>query len=107
MKRETYLAVLLLPAVIMMTGCSSTTGRIVDVNSYKGKQHCEKLNKDLIKVDKYIEVVEHTDAFHLEEEAVAIEMPDITISNNKKQMLKDANQFRTALLKERKTLGCK
>ena len=94
-------------ALLIFAGCSSSTGLIVDPDSYKGKQRCAKLDRDLIKVDKYIEVVENTDAFHLEEEAVAIEEPNITTSTNKRQMLKDANRLRESLEAERKKAGCK
>ena len=87
-------------------GCSASTGQIVDVNSYKGKQRCDRLDKDLIKVDKYIEVVDRTDAFHLEEAAVAIQEPDITVSTNKPRMLKDAHALRKQLMAEKKKLGC-
>jgi len=107
MKRKTRLAIGTLLVIIIGTGCSTTTGSVVDVNSYKGKLRCEKLNQDLTKVNKYIEYVEHTDAFHLQEEAVAIEMPNITTSNNKRQMLKDANQRKVSLEEEKKRIGCK
>ena len=87
-------------------GCSASTGQIVDANYYKGKQRCARLDKDLIKVDRYIEVVSHTDAFHLQEAAQAIQEPDISISTNKKDMLRDANNLRNSLDAERKKLGC-
>ena len=93
-------------SVVFFSGCSSSTGLVVDANTYKGKQRCIALDKDLIKVDQYIELVTNTDAFHLEEAAVAMEEPDITTSTNKRQMLKDANNLKSSLEAERKKLAC-
>ena len=92
--------------VVFFSGCSASSEPTVDTNLYKAKQHCIFLDKKLIKVDQYIEVVSNTDAFHLEEAAVAMEEPDITTSTNKRQMLKDANNLKSSLEAERKKLAC-
>jgi hypothetical protein len=107
MNRQIKLSAALTVALLIFAGCSASTGQIVDPNSYKGQKRCAKLSKDLIKVDQYIEMVDNTDAFHLEEAAEAIENPDISTSTNKKQMLKDANALRASLDNEYKKLGCK
>jgi hypothetical protein len=96
-----------LSGMVLLAGCSATTAQIVDPNSYKGKKRCAKVNNDLIKVNNYLEMVENTDAFHLEEEAVAIEEPNISTSTNKKQMLKDAKALKQTLEAEQQRLGCK
>jgi len=101
-----YSIALATAGLLFFAGCSASTGQIVDVNSYKGKQRCAKLDKDLIRVDQFIEMVSNTDAFHLEEAADAIQEPDITTSNNKRVMLRDANRLKENLSNERKKLGC-
>ncbi|MEA3418598.1 MAG: hypothetical protein U9Q90_04285 [Campylobacterota bacterium] len=106
MKKTLLLSAFSLSALVILSGCSSSTGQIIDVNSYKGKNRCTDLNKDLIKVDQYIEVVSQTDAFHLEEAAQAIEKPNISTSTNKPRMLKDANSLRDSLMMKKKKLGC-
>ena len=105
-KNTGFFAAMILGA-LFLGGCGASTGLITDANAYKAKQRCDKLDKDLIKVDRYIEVVSNTDAFHMEEMAVAIQEPDITTSTNKKQMLKDANTLRDSLIADRKKFACK
>ena len=107
MKKTFPLSVIALSAVAMLTGCGSTSGQIVNVNSYKGQKSCNYLDKDLLKVDEYIEKVSNTDAFHLEEEGLALMDPDISTSTNKPKMLKDANNLRDSLMVKKKNMGCK
>jgi hypothetical protein len=106
MKRTLLLSAFALSAVAILAGCSFSTSQIIDVNSYKGKNTCIDLDKDLIKVDKYIEVVSNTDAFHLEEEAQALQEADISVSTNKPRMMKDANNLRNSLIMKKKKIGC-
>ncbi len=106
MKNRLLLSTIVLSAAAILSGCTSSTGQIVDVNSYKGKQTCITLDKDLIKVDQYIESVSNTDAFHLEEKGNALMEPDISTSTNKPQMLKDANALRDSLVTKRTRMGC-
>jgi hypothetical protein len=60
-----------------------------------------------MKLDEFTTMVNHTSAFHLEEKAAALPVPGITVSNNKKQMLRDAKKKQTELLQERQKYGCK
>ena len=88
-----------------MTGCSSQMAS-AGLSVVDKTEECMIIDKKLIKVDKFIEVVNNTSAFHLEEAAKAIETPGITMSNNKKQMLRDANRKKAELSAEHQKLGC-
>ena len=68
---------------------------------------CAAIDKKVLKLDRFTEVVKHTSAFHLEEKANAIPTPGITVSNNRKKMLKDAQKKYTEYEAERKKYGCK
>ncbi len=68
---------------------------------------CASIVEELIKLDEFTIMVNNTSAFHLEEKASALPVPGITVSNNKKQMLRDAKKKRAALLTEHKKYGCK
>ncbi len=70
------------------------------------EEQCMLLDKKLMKVDNFLITVNKTSAFHLEEAATAIPRPDITVSNNKKQMLKDGNKRKAELEAEHKKIGC-
>ena len=88
-----------------MTACSSqmvSTG----LSTADKTEECMIINKKMVKIDNFITVVNDTSAFHLEEAARAIEAPGITVSTNKKQMLRDGNKKKTALLQEQQKLGC-
>ena len=67
---------------------------------------CAAIDKKVLKLDRFTEVVQNTSAFHLEEKATALPVPGITVSNNKKKMLKDAEKKRTELLAERQKYSC-
>ena len=67
---------------------------------------CDTIDRQLIQLDEFTTMVKNTSAFHLEEKATALPVPGITVSNNKKQMLRDAKRKRSELLKEREKLGC-
>jgi len=107
MKKAIGLSAIIIFNAVFFGGCGASTGLIVDHNSHKIEKRCASLDKDLIKVDKYIELVNNTDAFHMEELAQAVQYPDITVSTNKKRMLKDANALRDHLDEERKSLNCR
>ena len=68
---------------------------------------CDAIDKKLMKLDAFTTMVNHTSAFHLEEKATALPVPGITVSNNKKQMLRDAKKKEGELLQERQKQGCK
>ncbi|GIU00794.1 hypothetical protein TSL6_13000 [Sulfurovum sp. TSL6] len=67
---------------------------------------CDAIDKKLMKLDAFTTMVNHTSAFHLEEKATALPVPGITVSNNKKQMLRDAKKKQGELLAERQKQGC-
>ena len=94
-----------LSLMILMAGCGQNVPAVV--NNMNNEDKCDAYNRQLLKVDQYIKNVEKTSAFHLEEAAVALENPQISTSNNKKDMLKDATKRRTNILTDMKTYGCK
>jgi len=71
------------------------------------EEECLTVQRNLYKVEKFTDTVEKTSAFHLEEAAVAMNVPKITVSNNKRQMLRDAAKRKKSLEAEQKELGCK
>lgn len=72
-----------------------------------GLAPCAAMDQKLIQLDEFANMVNNTSAFHLEEKAAALPVPGITVSNNKKHMLRDAKKKRAALLAEYKKYGCK
>jgi len=105
MKQILLLTLSSLSIAMFMTACSSQMASEGLSTADKTKE-CIDIDKKLIKVDKFIDVVNNTSAFHLEEAARAIETPGITVSTNKKQMLRDANRKRAELSQEHQRLGC-
>jgi len=95
MTTVTFLAVL--------TGCGQS---IPVVGTQTKFNECADINKKLLQTDEYIVNVEGTSAFHLDEAAVALQNPRMSTSNNKKDMLKDANSRKTKLLADSKEYGC-
>ncbi len=93
-----------LSLAVVMTGCGQNVPIIV--NNMNNEDKCDAHNRQLLKVDQYLVTVEKTSAFHLEEAAVALENPQISTSNNKKDMLRDANRRRTNILADMKIHGC-
>ena len=90
-------------ATILMTGCGQT---VPGISSSTNFNECATINKKLVQVDEYIIKVDSMSAFHLEEAALALENPKISTSNNKKDMLKDANRKKEALLADSQKHGC-
>ncbi len=88
----------------LMSGCTNQMAPAV--SSADKTEECMNINKKLIKTDTFLTVVNDTSAFHLEEAARAIEAPGITVSTNKKQMLRDGNKKKAELLQEQQKLGC-
>lgn len=67
---------------------------------------CSGIDEKLMKLDAFTTMVNNTSAFHLEEKALALTVPGITASNNKKKMLRDAEKKRAELSAERQKHGC-
>jgi len=67
---------------------------------------CAAIDKKLIKLDEFTTMVNNTSAFHLEEKASALPVPGITVSNNKKKMLRDAKKKHAEYSAERKKYSC-
>jgi hypothetical protein len=76
------------------------------VLSTTSSDSCAAIDKKLIKLYEFMIMVNNTSAFHLEEKASALSVPGITVSNNKKKMLRDAKKKRAKLLAERQKYGC-
>jgi hypothetical protein len=90
--------------VTSMTGCG---GQMAVVGKPSlSSEPCAAIDKKLIKLDEFTTMVNNTSAFHLEEKATALITPGITVSNNKEQMLRDANKKREELSVERQKYGC-
>lgn len=90
-------------AMILMGGCGQS---VPGISSGTNFNECTDINKKLIQVDEYIIKVDSMSAFHLEEAALAFQNPKISTSNNKKDMLKDANRKKAALLADSQKHGC-
>lgn len=90
-------------ALFIMTGCGQS---VPGVSSSTDFNECASINKKLLQVDEYIARVSAMSAFHLEEAAIAIPNLQISTSNNKKDMLKDANRKKAELLAKSQTHGC-
>jgi glutaredoxin-related protein len=67
---------------------------------------CAAIIKKIIRLDEFTTMVNNTSAFHLEEKAAALLVPGITVSNNKKKMLRIAKKKDLELLKEYQKYGC-
>ncbi len=105
MKKILLFALSSLSLAAFMTACTNQMTS-VGLSTADKDEECMIINKKLIKVDKFTELVNKTSAFHLEEAASAIETPGITVSNNKKEMLRDANKKKTELESKQQELGC-
>jgi len=87
----------------VLTGCGQTVPGMQSKSSF---DECSSINKKLLQTDEYIANVERTSAFHLDEAALALQNPRMSTSNNKKDMLKDANRRKSKLLSDSKEYGC-
>jgi hypothetical protein len=105
MKQTLLLTLFSFSMATFMTACSSQMAS-AGLSTADKTEECMIINKKMIKIDNFITVVNDTSAFHLEEAARAIEAPGITVSTNKKQMLRDANKKKVELESEHQKLGC-
>ncbi len=81
--------------------------QIADQKAVRGNSDvCDALNNELIELYEFTIMVNNTSAFHLEEKLQAMPVPGITVSSNKKKMLRDAEKKRVELLVERQKQGC-
>ena len=105
MKQTLLLTLSSFAFAVFMTGC---TGQMAapGLSAADKEEECINLDRKLIKVDTFLETVDRSSAFHLQEEDLAMEAPGITESNNKKRMLKDGNTRRAELIAKRQKLGC-
>ena len=99
--RKTVLRLSVVALALLFTACGQSTPSVKD-NSKK----CAKIERDLLKVERFTQKVESMSAFHLEEFATAIKYPQISTSNNKREMLKDAAKRKTKLDTEFTVLAC-
>lgn len=118
MKQRLLLTLSFLSMAAFMTACSGqmassvglSPGEVADsvgLSPDDKEEQCMLLDKKLMQVDNFLIVVNKTSAFHLEEAATAIPTPGITVSNNKRQMLKDGNKRKAKLEAEYQKLECK
>ncbi len=108
MKQTLLLTISSIAMATLMTSC---TGQVTDKMASIGKStlstdRCTAIDKKLIRLDEFTIMVNSTSAFHLEEKAIALLTPGVTVSNNKEQMLKDAKKKYAELSSERQKLGC-
>jgi len=89
--------------MMLMSGCGQS---IPGMNTKTQFNECATINKKLKEVDLFTAKVNSMSAFHLEEAASAIPKTEITTSNNKKTMLKDAARKKRSLLAESQKYGC-
>jgi hypothetical protein len=76
------------------------------VMSSDTSDECAAINKKIIRLNEFTTMVNNTSAFHLEEKAAALPVPGITVSNNKKKMLRVAKKKGVKLLKEYQKYDC-
>ena len=67
---------------------------------------CAEISKKIMKLDQFTTMVNNTSAFHLEEKAAAMPVPGITVSTNKKKMLRSAKKKTVKLFKAYQKNGC-
>jgi len=79
---------------------------IVADNTIFSSDSCTAIDKKIIKLDRFTTMVNNTSAFHLEEKVSALPVPGITVSNNKKQMLRDAKKKYAEYAAERQKYDC-
>jgi len=102
MKKACLITLSTLTFSTLFTAC----GQVTVPHNIDTEAECLTVQRNLYKVEKFTTMVEHTSAFHLEEAAVAMNVPKISTSNNKRQMLRDAAKRKRALEAEQKELGC-
>ncbi len=103
MKKTLLITLSTLSFTTLFTAC----GQISVSTHTNTEEECFILERNLYKVEDFTDTVKKTSAFHLEEAAIAMNVPKITVSNNKRQMLRDAAKRKKTLEIEQKELGCK
>jgi len=108
MKQTLFLTLSFFTVATFMTAC---TGQMADKMAVVGKptlssDPCAAIDKKVMKLDRFTTMVNNTSAFHLEEKASALPVPGITVSNNRKQMLKDTKKKYAEYAAERQKYGC-
>ncbi|MCO4845884.1 MAG: hypothetical protein KC427_07700 [Sulfurovum sp.] len=98
-------------SLVMATFMTACTSQVADSMASVGNSNltsnpCPAIDKKIMRLDRFTEVVKNTSAFHLEEKATAIPTPGITVSNNRKQMLRDADKKYAEYTVERQKYGC-
>lgn len=109
MKQTLLFTLSFFTVTIFMTACSSQMADKMAVVGNPGlsSDPCAAIDKKVMRLDRFTEVVENTSAFYLEEKATAIQVPGITVSNNKIQMLRDAEKRYAEYAAEYQKYGCK
>jgi len=102
MQKKIVFLCITLTVSTLFTGCGQKVPSLLTDT----ENECQIINKQLLKVDKFTKSVNETSAFHLEEAAAAVTTPGITVSNNKRQMLRDAKKKKAVLKLEYQKLGC-
>lgn len=105
MKQTLLLTLSSFAMAVLMAGCTGQVA-VPGLSAADKEEKCINLDRKLIKVDKFLTILDRNSAFHLAEADLAMEVPGITESNNKKRMLKDGNKRRDELIAERQKLGC-
>jgi len=100
--KKTILVSSALALSLLLSACGQNVSPKVKDNTSK----CENIEKNLLKTELFTQKVESMSAFHLEEYARAIDVPNISTSNNKPTMLKDAAKRKANLEAEQEELGC-
>ena len=107
MKQTLLLTIFSLTMATLMSACTQMTEGMASVGkSNLTSNPCPAIDKKMMRLDRFTEVVKNTSAFHLEEKATAIPTPGITVSNNRKQMLRDADKKYAEYTAEREKYGC-
>jgi hypothetical protein len=101
--KKTLLSIL---AALSLSSFMSGCGQTIPYINENSEGECATLNKELLEVDEFITTVKSKSAFHLEEAALAYDKPKITHSNNKSQMLRDAEKKRDSIVDKQTKLGC-
>ena len=107
MKQTLLITISSLAMATLMSACTQMTEGMASVGkSNLTSNPCPAIDKKIMRLDRFTEVVKNTSAFHLEEKATAIPTPGITVSNNRKQMLRDADKKYAEYAADREKYGC-
>ncbi|UPT77122.1 hypothetical protein MN086_08675 [Sulfurovum sp. XGS-02] len=101
----------ILTSLVIVTFMTACSGQMADKMAVVGtpslsSDPCAAIDKKVMRLDRFTEVVKNTSAFHLEEKATALPVPGITVSNNRKQMLREAKKKYAEYAAERQKYAC-